>query len=494
MGSFLLRVEGVNFDATVYETDDISTIRGASLALLRLGDHVLDALTALPGVQNPELVFNGASQAVLTGETSLSADALRQQVADRLAGVDSPPFSALTTVVDVVEVDGKDMAEATRQAEARNASRQFRQWTIEPQPFFKEAQHADSRDRVRPVRAEKKTNDQLAKTNDQKEKINDQRKKKKEFGREARQTFYKQELQELLPSGTGVTFTDDLQDMIANAPPDVPETVRSKIAVFYADGNDFGKHRKGDLTAFSEDLKQKRRALLAKIIQWYDTNRADAAFTNNGDFRLETLLWGGDEMLFVLPAWLAWKFVQQVADEIKGWSFQGKPLTHAMGLVIANVKTPIRQLRAIAQWSADSAKDADLRDRNTVTIEVFESLSPPERIEDFHAMREQRYGKDEQMPLPRWLALPVDALAAETAGLPRSQLYKTLRKTGGRLLGEDATKAVTASFKEYQQRTGYSLPATLLPAVDDSRPLPLTLAMLADLWDYLPPADEEACS
>lgn len=478
MGSFLLRVEGVNFDATVYETNDISTIRGASLALLRLGDHVLDALTALPGVQNPELVFNGASQAVLSGETSLSADTLRQQVADRLAGVDSPPFSALTTVVDVVEVDGKGIAEATRQAEARNASRQFRQWTLEPQPFSKKARHADDLDRVRPVLDEEKTNTQLE--------------NKKEFGREARQTFYEQELQELLPSGTGVTFTDNLPDMIANPPPDVPEAVRSKIAVFYADGNDFGKHRQGDLTAFSEDLKQKRRALLAKIIQWYDKNRADAAFTNNGDFRLETLLWGGDEMLFVLPAWLAWKFVQQVADEVKDWSFQGKPLTHAMGLVIANVKTPIRQLRAIAQWSADTAKDARLRNRNTVTIEVFESLSPPERIEDFHAMREQRYGKDDQMP--HWLALPVDALAAETAGLPRSQLYKALRKTGGRLLGEDATNAVDASFKEYQQRTGYCLPDTPLPAVDDSRPLPLTLAMLADLWDYLPPADEEACS
>lgn len=144
MARLLCRVEGVNFGATVFDTNDLSTIRGASLALLALPETVSAALPS-----DAMLLYAGASQCAHIVDTALSADALAATVTKALAAADGP-LAHLTTVVDVVAIKGGDEMDALNRAEARNHARQFRQWTLDPLPFTADAKDVGALEGARP--------------------------------------------------------------------------------------------------------------------------------------------------------------------------------------------------------------------------------------------------------------------------------------------------------------------------------------------------------
>lgn len=66
---WLFHVEGVNFESTVEDTDDLSTLRGGSLALLRLPEGAAEAVG-----HGAKIVDIGASRAVFTVPTAGHAD------------------------------------------------------------------------------------------------------------------------------------------------------------------------------------------------------------------------------------------------------------------------------------------------------------------------------------------------------------------------------------------------------------------------------------
>jgi hypothetical protein len=60
---YLLRVEGVNFGATVTDTQDLSCIRGSSLALLNVPQRIRRILEVFERIKDVREIFSGASQA-----------------------------------------------------------------------------------------------------------------------------------------------------------------------------------------------------------------------------------------------------------------------------------------------------------------------------------------------------------------------------------------------------------------------------------------------
>ena len=104
------------------------------------------------------------------------------------------------------------------------------------------------------------------------------------------------------------------------------------------------------------------------------------------------LLWGGDELMFVMPSWLAFAVVEEFFAATRDWSIDGHRLTHTLGLVICHYKTPIRQARALAHKIADEIKERSttIGSGNAVGIEIFESLMPPE--DDLSSHRARLYG------------------------------------------------------------------------------------------------------
>lgn len=545
--TWILRVEGVNFDATIDDTNDLSTIRGGSLALLRLGTVVTEVLEERGA--SPSLVFNGASQCAYRFQARDAADAedIREAVAEafRVYEGGDEPFQHLTFVVDVAE--GGDERTTLPIAEARNRTRQFHQWTVTPQPFHAKARDADPLETIRPgTELVYLPPGKVLVPDDwlppgathEKRLLSETVAARRRFGRSARQGFYRCELGKdaaegiLGPVDKVFSFANEFGDIVVDPPPGnertakLPVSVRGKLAVFYADGNGFGKVRETmPIKEFSSKLGKFRKSLLRAILEWYVAGaKGDAwdafavrevyhddqghRFETMG-LRFETLLWGGDEVLFVMPAWLAFPFVSGFLKTTAGWEkIGGVQLTHAIGVAIADRKTPIRQLTQIAMTAADLAKEAGLRDRDTVTFEIYESLAPPDT--DLTTSRARLYGVRSEMAsrLAGLLALPGDqfdtlvenmrTLKSGDGGepFPRSQLYGAIRaaRMEGDLTGTKAGDAAKAALDHFARRPGgkdlcKTLDGALPPVCAGVRPLALDLALITQFWDYACPLD-----
>ncbi|NIZ11935.1 hypothetical protein [Phaeobacter sp. HF9A] len=158
-------------------------------------------------------------------------------------------------------------------------------------------------------------------------------------------------------------FASDFQDLVHAPPPGLPISLRSNICVLNMDGNSFGKLRLNvrdmeEYRALSNYLDILKAGLLAQILTWI---RADKEMRDASGAlaRFETLLWGGDEFTFVLPAWKGWELAQEIHAAVKKWQTpDGEELTFATGLAFGPHNAPIRDLKAAAEQLADHAKEA----------------------------------------------------------------------------------------------------------------------------------------
>lgn len=561
---WLVRAEGVNFASTVLDTEDLSITRGASLALLQIGTLIRDVAKGLPSLAEQNELFSGASQCLIEltfstpveGVDSLLRDAVEQKLsklraADRQAAEASKteaPFQHLSLMVDAAPLDNEAQRKAAVQrVEARNRAGQMRRWSLPPIGPAGPVNRLDCFDLVRPapldmkipegkigfvsplspVRNSGKGTDTVA--------VSASTRARRAYGAAQRKAFYEKELSggseasdaskasvptQLKAAGLGekTTFTSSLQDIITDAPErdgnriPLPVSVSSKVAIIYADGNQFGTIReKAGLEAFSQKLKAYRQAFLRQLLGFYAQGRKGKhheAFVRDieqaDELRLETLLWGGDEFIFAVPAWLALDVVKLFLEASAGWKIEGLPLTHSMGVVIANAKTPVRLMQHRAKEIADLAKDAGLRDRSSVTFEVFESLTPPDLT--INGTRRSLYGARDSKELEQ-LALELaldgsrfgDALkqmkqlkkdGTDGEGFPRSQLYACLREaqTGEGLISARAARTVedhlTAYIERFGAANGWKLDDLILPACAGSPNRALAAALITQLWDY----------
>lgn len=235
MKSYILRVEGGNFDATIDDTNDLSTRRGASLSLLRFHSVVEPALRSLGF--DWKLVFNGASQCAYSFDAD--ADKARQTRDDIAAalgrsGAEGEPFSHLTFVVDVANDDDQ---KGVARAEARNHARQFRQWTLPPKTFTDRAKDADPLENVRPgtvethlprgkvLRLEEGPQDPGPHSI---EYLSESVASRRSFGRRQRHRFYRDELGEKRARGVlgesvgGLSFISVFEGVVADPPELLP--------------------------------------------------------------------------------------------------------------------------------------------------------------------------------------------------------------------------------------------------------------------------------
>lgn len=174
-------------------------------------------------------------------------------------------------------------------------------------------------------------------------------------------------------------FAESFDDIVKDPPPGLAVAVQNKLAVVHVDGNGFGARREerarlhdgfAAYRRFSLYLDVAGGLLLARLLDWMmrrETMWTRRPVEEEADKRLrfETILWGGDEMCFVLPAWEAWDFAGELVEGLSMWSAPDRgdvrPLTFGIGLVYGHVKTPIRDLRRAADGLCQSAKADRLR-------------------------------------------------------------------------------------------------------------------------------------
>ena len=228
---------------------------------------------------------------------------------------------------------------------------------------------------------------------------------RRNYGRDSKQTFYKSIIKRVAKRDASRTDNlEELAETLCNFAGDF-ETIATKrggllngkLAVFYADGNNFGKKQTIHCTgpehqiAFDEFLRFRREVFLTDFLQteaskdeWKTKVREKGADVEV--IRFETLLWGGDELMFVMPAALGWRFATFFFEELGGLNLNqaklpdGKPLatdeplTHAAALVFCQHHAPIDRIKHLAKdQMAEFAKRTD-RTRDSLVAVALESF------------------------------------------------------------------------------------------------------------------------
>jgi hypothetical protein len=197
---------------------------------------------------------------------------------------------------------------------------------------------------------------------------------RRDEGKTLRQNIYKKINIDLVD----LKFTDDLQTLSAKVKtiPESTGNLSDKIAVLYADGNGFGAianaaAEKDELAKWDEDVRSMRSELMKKIVE--AAKKDKGMLHANDTLRLETLLWGGDEFIFVVPAWRGWALWRFVHEQTNEWKYDRKALTHAFGLTFSHAKAPIHRIVRLAKSLADEGKKVT-KETSTLTWNALESF------------------------------------------------------------------------------------------------------------------------
>ncbi len=452
--ALLARVAASNFDATLFDTNDLSTIRGGSLIALRFPDRIVRWLKR----ERPDLqvsaIASGASEllfqfAPLPGATEAVEAFLRRTLrgADDQAGW---PLTLLTCVWAVERPDDRAEPNFVRRLHrliARCNARQYRQRTIILPPFHSDAQRQGRREQTDAASVVCALDGVRPATPGLRQKgkpVSASVRWRRGFGVRAKELFYEQELKE---NGyrPALPFAGEFSDLAPTAEErrthDIPDSLTGKMALLYLDGNGFGRRREevgktaAGLRAFSEDVKAKRRDLLHKLLTALDDL---PGMIHLGDdrtrrcLRFETLLWGGDEVMWALPAWRAWAVMGVVQAHLNDRDRWGE-LTHAAGLLIAPYKAPITHLTTLVKDLGNTAKEVS-RGVNGVQIGVVAGFDMPGVTVD--ALRRPLFdpvGTSGKVPHGafqcdggQWggVQAAMTAIKKTKGGLPRSALYR----------------------------------------------------------------------
>lgn len=554
--AYLIRIEGCDFAATLFDTEKLSVIRGASRAYLKAPELFRRALATKLGLADAAVktIAVGASDAILHVETTPALDdasiraalnaAWRTMSGSKLAAC-LPHLSFTFGIV----TESADYRTDVMRLVAQCRAGQFQRPThdLPPKPNVAKLGAAAQRpciiDRSRPVASTTvKVPGESAGAA-----VSASVAARITYGREQRQAFYAEELEEPLKVGNvDLTVADSFEDLVAPAPSGLPPQLHNKMAVVYLDGNKctaireaviFGE-KSGDgevrlrQTKFSDFMRGARRKFLKRILLGHLASQQammlpKSKVQDEDVLRFETLLWGGDECLFVMPAWPVLSLLKPLHEALveNEWIYEGYKISHGIGILICNVKTPISVAKKLAQELADTAKPlakVELpgkklpdyrRFNNVLSLQILESVEPPQH--DLQRFRAEFYGTSD----PRAFTMVGDeitklaGLVAEfkkPGGLPRSQIYGLINSARAKNLvrggSEDDCKAfwgwhdgknkIEGELERAFIRSGsrHLIEAWQQPLLGFSETDPqslLPLIRLAELWDYVDPFGAE---
>ena len=517
----LVRIEGVNLDHFVFDTRDLSTIRGGSFMLLDAVDDVLDHLTKLKVLE--KCLSRGASSGLFTihaecPETVVSG--IRKLLAGR--------YPHATFVVDAVPRIG-NFRDDLETAIAANRKRQMQAFSFAvPERSAVVQDVTDPACEMDGLRPALKLNKGPTRDNGEPTYLSAATLSRREYGRKAKNDFYGKmirrrggpnaDLAERLPE-----FAEDFKTIASGT-----ASLSGKLAVFYADGNSFGRTQSNHCgspekqEAWDTFIRGSREEFLIKFLEDEITGPAkeNPWLDAKGRARFETLLWGGDEFMFVVPAALGWRFATLFFRHFGGMNLAqaggGLPqslLTHAAALVFCQHHAPIDRIKHLAkdQMVEDAkAMSRDLDSLSVVVLESFDHLG-----NSYATAMARRYASSiglDQMVLKtpqdgslhktlETIARCVEHLHSPKSHFARSQLRGTVNailaaaRGGGPPLppGKAASAAASAAAFEEVRKAAFKnateediriLQDNLKPCFPSDTALWL---QLEELWDYAKP-------
>ena len=389
MPEYLLRLEAVNFAATCYDTNDLSTIRGGSMMLSNA--HILIKKDKLPACLRSEPVSSGASHAIWQFEAT-NDSAAEQVKRDTLnAFAIAPLLEHATFVCAVTPKRGEtDSANDIQQLRLLNRWSQFQKPTVTA-PSPPDESDGERRkpycelDRIRP------STSTFRKSVDAKPlSVSESTLARRNYGREQKQNFYNE------LAGQPVAVVNELQELTVHPAP--YHRLSGKMCVIYIDGNkqsEMAAHLAlSDLASFRTYVREQHSAFLKQLLteilkskpedntsnQWFYLDAEEHDQTKRSQIRIETLLWGGDDIVLVVPAWQGIWVIRKFFEQASNWSFENTKFTHSVGMAFCNAKAPIHNMRRnadqlVIQCKKHSSRLADADNYlDLVGYEVLESF------------------------------------------------------------------------------------------------------------------------
>ena len=171
-----------------------------------------------------------------------------------------------------------------------------------------------------------------------------------------------------------------------------------KVAYLYLDGNQFGRHEKEaarigyqQLSRWDRELSKNYSKLLTALNHSFSDS--ESWFLHPPDtenkpeeksLRFELLQGGGDDLLFVVPAWTAIDAILTTFRSTRRWQFSGRNLTFSIGMVICHSNAPVRNAIALAKQLSEEAKAsrrsllakqyAETHASNAIAYQILESF------------------------------------------------------------------------------------------------------------------------
>lgn len=403
MGKSYLLIEGVNLGNSIYDTEHLSIIRGSSFLYK-------DAIEAIATTFHSKLkpISTGASIGLFAiVQTAEKVDDLAKEVVMHLNK--DPDYRHLSILVEHCEADNILQAKQKLQTQLR-----WRQLGAFSQvPDKQDKGYALAMDTVSQLEGIRIAADGLVKTL-QKEKraLSLSEYQRWLVGLNKKHSYYKG-----IAAESDLVFAEQLNslgfatDIQVLCECERYRQLNGKMAVVYIDGNGFGARQNAYLKSaieqgqdgieaqqrFDDKIQRERADFLTECLRDFVQGKYQNGIGQNDQgesiIRLETLLWGGDEMLFILPAWLGFDFLQQFYSKAENWRLSDeKPLTHAAGIVFCKAKTPIRIIRDIAERLANRVKNKCSRERSAWDYLVLESVDYPTNT-DLDEYFNQRYNQ-----------------------------------------------------------------------------------------------------
>lgn len=385
MPRYYIHAEAFNLDHMVYDTHDISTIRGGSFILL-------DAVKRLPEVISElEPIATAASKGVFAYEDSGDLATQRTGMAQRvLRALHNATGGHATFLVAVEEEIPNDFHLVLARLEAEVRRQQWRMPTVAVPPFLTTDQecYLDGwRPGVVPYRVD---------PNVVNAKISESADFRRRLGRKVKQRLFSRLLND-------PTYDDDLvaKDLGKLAIDPNKGILNGKIALIQVDGNNFGRIRNSicDTDAkrksFDEAIQGCRNAFLRDILL---RARADPDFQVLEDgkmvLRIELLLWGGDEFTLVVPAWKGLEVLERFYQIASGLTYENVPMTHRAVVIFCHHNAPILQIRRLADKLLDMTKK-NISGKFEAAIDKdtnLASLIPDERSQQLKWLSNAKYG------------------------------------------------------------------------------------------------------
>jgi len=347
MPTYYLRIEAVNLDHSVYDTHDISTIRGGGFMLL----DAVNQLATLENVKNWKDIGSAASIGLFKFEATNdeTAELVRQKVVDT---ADQKTHEFATFVSAWERADHPENFNTIIQSLTAKC-----RWQQYQQPSLvlpEMSQHADEEcfvDRVRPAAIKAFVQTQM-------QKVSTAVAVRRDEGVDLRNEIYSKILKAPPPK-----VTNDLEKLASSRG---VGSLDGKVAFLHIDGNRFGSIRhelcksETDMIDFQSAIQKAREDALREILNYAQSNKSFQ--TSDGEIRLETLLWGGDEIEWVVPAWQALKVLSIFFEQTRENRFTAKNgksvrLTNAIGVIFCHHNLPILQIRRYAEELCRMAKD-----------------------------------------------------------------------------------------------------------------------------------------